>query len=150
MYDVSDPAHPVPVGQFEHGTACDPVIADGNYAYVTLHEGTSCGGDANELDVVDITNISNSQLVKSYPLQRPEGLSKDGSLLFVCDSTNVKVFDATNASALILKQSIASKSPYDVIADNNKLIVVTAYGLYQYDYSNINSIKLLSFMSAKQ
>ena len=149
MYDISDPKHPVSVGQFEHGTACDPVIADAKYAYVTLHSGTYCGGDANELDVVDITNITNSQLVKSYALQSPKGLSKDGSLLFVCDSTNVKVFNAANPSALTLMQSIAGKSPYDVISGNKKLIVVNADGLYQYDYSNINSIKLLSFIAAK-
>ncbi len=150
MYDVSDPQHPVSIGQFEHGTACDPVIADANYAYVTLHSGTYCGGDANELDVVDISNITNSQLVKSYGLVSPKGLSKDGSLLFVCDSTNVKVFNAANPSALTLTQSIASKSPYDVISGNKKLIVVNADGLYQYDYSNINAIKLLSFIAAKR
>ncbi len=150
MYDVSDPAHPVSAGQFTHGTACDPVIADASYAYVTLHSGSYCGGDANELDVVDISNISNSQLLRSYKLQSPKGLSKDGTLLFVCDSTNVKVFNAANPSALVLMQSIASKSPYDVISGNKKLIVVTADGLYQYDYSNINAIKLLSFIAAKR
>ncbi len=149
MYDVSDPEHPVSAGQFTHGTACDPVIADASYAYVTLHSGTACGGAANELDVVDITNITNSQLVRSYALQSPKGLSKDGTLLFVCDSTNVKVFNTANPSALTLMQSIASKSPYDVISGNKKLIVVNADGLYQYDYSNINAIRLLSFIAAK-
>lgn len=149
MYDVSDPKHPVSIGQFEHGTACDPVIADANYAYVTLHTGTNCGGDANELDVIEITNITNSQLIRSSALQSPKGLSKDGSLLFVCDLTNVKVFNAANPSALTLIQSIASKSPYDVISGNKKLIVVNADGLYQYDYSNINRINLLSFIAAK-
>jgi hypothetical protein len=150
MYDVSDPKNPVSVGQFEHGRACDPVIADGNYAYVTLHAGTECGGDANELDVIDISNITNSQLVKSYDLESPKGLSKDGSLLFVCDSTNVKVFNAADPLVLTLTQTIASKSPYDVIAENKKLIVVNVDGLYQYDYSNINAIKLLSFIAAKK
>ena len=51
MYDVSNPVQPVKLGEFAHGRACDPVITDGNYAYVTLHAGDGCGGDANELHV---------------------------------------------------------------------------------------------------
>jgi hypothetical protein len=150
MYDVSDPQHPVSVGEFQHGHACDPVIADGNYAYVTLHAGTSCGGEQNELDVIDVHNITNSTLVKTYKLTKPEGLSKDGNLLFVCDNINVRVYDAVNPAGLILVGQINSNEPYDVIAANKKLIVVTADGLYQYDYSNIKNIRLLSFFSAKK
>lgn len=149
MYDISNPRQPVAIGQFEHGRACDPVIADGSYAYITLHAGDACGGDSNELDVVNIQDIKNSTLVKKYDLTKPTGLSKDGNLLFVCDSVNVKIFDATNPSQLKLLQQIKSSSPYDVIAANKKLIVVTGDGLYQYDYTDINKIHLLSFIAAR-
>ena len=57
MYDVSDPKHPVSIGEFKHGRACDPVITDGKYAYVTLHAGDACGGDANELNVIDVKDL---------------------------------------------------------------------------------------------
>jgi len=150
MYDVSDPEKPVSVGQFEHGRACDPVIADGDYAYVTLHAGTTCGGDQNELNVIDIKDMSNSKLVKTYALKKPTGLSKDGDLLFVCDGTEVKVYDAANPAGLVLLKQIKSNEPYDAIAANKRLMVVTADGLYQYDYSNINYIKQLSFIAAKR
>ena len=150
MYDISNPQQPVSIGEFTHGRACDPVIADGNYAYVTLHAGTECGGDANELDVVDIQDIKNSTLAKSYNLLKPTGLAKDGNLLFVCDSVNVKVYDATNPSQLKLIQQLKSNDPYDVIAINKKLIVVTADGLNEYDYSNIDRIGILSFIAAKE
>lgn len=150
IYDVSDPEHPVSSGEFTHGTACDPVIADGNYAYVTLHAGSNCGGAANELDVVNVQDVANSQLVKTYNLTKPEGLSKDGDLLFVCDDANVKVYNATNPSNLILLQQIRSNVPYDVIAAEKNLIVVDADGLYQYDYSNIKNIRRLSFFAAKK
>lgn len=150
VYDISDPQNPVSVGQFEHGQACDPVIADGDYAYVTLHAGDGCGGDQNELDVIDIKDITNSQLVKTYQLIKPTGLSKDGNYLFVCDGTEVKIYNALNPSALKLIKQIKATEPYDVIAANNKMMVVTATGLYQYDYSNINNIRQLSFFAANR
>ncbi len=150
MYDVSNPQHPVSLGEFTHGNACDPVIADGGYAYVTLHTGTFCEGDLNELDVIDVHDILNSTLVKTYNLSKPTGLCKDGNLLFVCDGTEVKVFSADNPAGLVLLQQIKSNQPYDVIAANKKLIVVNADGISQYDYNNIFKIRLLSFIEAKK
>jgi hypothetical protein len=150
MYDVSNPEQPVSIGNFEHGTACDPVIADSNYAYVTLHSGSACGGDKNELDVVNVQDLANSKLVKTYNLSKPTGLSKDGDLLFVCDDTNIKVYNAANPAGLVLLQQITSNKPYDVIAANKKLIVVDDNGISQYDYSNIRNIRMLSFIAAKK
>ncbi len=150
MYDVSDPQHPASIGEFTHGRACDPVITDGSYAYVTLHAGESCGGDVNELNVIDVKDLQKSVLVKSYPLTKPTGLSKDGNLLFICDGTKVKIYNAYNPAKLVLEKEIDSNEPYDVIAYNNKALIVTADGLYQYDYSNINNVRLLSFLAAKK
>lgn len=150
VYDVTDPKHPFQTGQFSHSRACDPVIADGDYAYVTLHIGTSCGGEQNELDVVNVQDITNSFLIKTYNLTKPTGLSKDGDLLFVCDSTNVNVYNAADPINLILLHQIKSNSPYDVIAANKKLVVVNSDGLYQYSYNDINNIRRLSFVSAKR
>ncbi len=150
IYDVSDPRHPAKMGEFTHGRACDPVISDGNYAYVTLHGGDDCGGDQNELDIIDIKDLLNSTLVKTYPLTKPTGLCKDGDLLFICDGTSVKIYNAANPSGLQLLQQIPAKDPYDIIASNNKAIVVTSEGLYQYNYSNMKFIRQLSFLAAKQ
>src|SRR5690606_16325402 len=36
IYDITNPAMPTFVSEFQHGTACDPVVVDENYAYVTL------------------------------------------------------------------------------------------------------------------
>lgn len=151
ILDVSDPVHPRSVGQFSHGRACDPVVTDGTYAYVTLHAGTWCGGTTNELNVVDVQNVLKPVLMKSYQLTKPTGLSKDGNLLFVCDgSDGVKLYDASNVSDLKLLQQIKCNDPYDVIAANNHVLVVTKEGLYQYDYSNPRQIKQLSAYSIKQ
>ena len=41
IYNVVNADAPAPAGQFQHARSCDPVIADDNYAYVTLRSGTN-------------------------------------------------------------------------------------------------------------
>ena len=150
MYDLSNPAKPVQTGQFTHGHSCDPVIADGNYAYVTLHAGTSCGGASNELDVLNVQNPSAATMVRIYPMTKPQGLCKDGNLLFVCDGNmGVKVFNAQDPANLEQLTVSGNSQAYDVIASNQRLLVVADKGLYQYDYSNPSSLKLLSLFPIK-
>ena len=151
MYDLANPTSPVQLGTFSHGRACDPVVTDGEYAYVTLRGGTSCGGNDNELNIVDVKDLMNPVLVKTYPLTGPTGLTKDGNLLFVCDGTSgVRLYDASNPGAIKQLTQIESDEPYDVIAANKKAMIVGKNGLYQYDYSDLNNIRLLSFYSLKQ
>jgi hypothetical protein len=145
IYNVSDPLQPAKLGEFHHGFACDPVIADDNTAYVTLHSGSSCGGSANELNVVDITDLMQPALIKTYPMTSPKGLAKDGDLLFVCDGeSGVKVLDAADAKDIKLKKAIDVKDSYDVIAHGGLLIVVAKDGIYQFDYSDLDNIHALS------
>ena len=133
---------------FTHGTACDPVIANANYAFITLHAGTTCGGSANELDIVDATNIASASLIKSYPMTSPTGLCLDGSLLFVCDQSVVKVFDVSDVDNLNLLSSVPVSNPNDVIAANHVMMVVTTDGLYQFDYTDPGNIHSLSYIPA--
>jgi hypothetical protein len=114
-----------------------------------LHAGDGCGVDANELNVIDVNDLKNSKLIRTYPLTKPTGLSKDGDLLFICDGTDVKVYNAANPGDLRLLQKITSKDPYDVISGDKKAMVVCPDGLYQYDYSDVNNIRQLSFFSIK-
>ncbi|HVS98684.1 MAG TPA: hypothetical protein VHE54_19460 [Puia sp.] len=152
VYSLANKVVPVSVGQFKHGTACDPVIADEQYAYVTLHSGTGCGGSANELDVLSAQDITQSSLVKTYPMNGPTGLGKDGPWLFVCDNPVVRIFDASDPSNLKPLSSLNVKNPFDLIAINHLLLVIGDGGLYEYDYHDpahpvlvshlpINSIK---------
>jgi len=145
MYSLDqDPSSPVAEGVFGHFCSNDPVIAEGNIAYVTLHAGNSCIVSINELEVIDITDIKQPVMLKAYPLTGPIGLSKDGKYLFVCDTDGVKIFDATNPTDLTLVKTIAISKPYDVICINKIAYVSAEGGLYQFDYSNINNIRQLS------
>ena len=145
VFDLSNPAKPARQTQFTHGRACDPVIADDNYAYITLRNGTTCGATLNELEVVDISNLSATNLVKTYSLTNPYGLAKDNNLLFICDGTEgIKMFNAADPLNIALKKHIGGLETYDAIAWNKNLIVVAKDGLYQFDYSNPGDLLLKS------
>ena len=144
VWSISNPAAPAQLGEFTHGTACDPVIANSSYAFVTLRSGTSCGGAANELDILGATDLSNASLLKTYPMTSPSGLCLDGSLLFVCDASVVKVFDASDPDNLQLLSQVGVNNPNDVIAANHVMMVVAADGLYQFDYTDPSHVVALS------
>lgn len=145
IYSVTDPSHPAQLSQFSHVRSCDPVITDGDHAFVTLRSGTTCSGYANQLDVLSISNIIAPELLKSYTLTNPHGLSKDGNTLFICDGKDgLKVFDAADVYNLKLLKQMGEMEAYDAIAFNNIVLVVAEDGLYQYDYTDIANIRLLS------
>ncbi|MDP4213559.1 MAG: hypothetical protein Q8926_13110 [Bacteroidota bacterium] len=145
IFDISDPSTPVKQGSFAHVRTCDPVITDGQHAFVTLRSGTTCQGYTNELDVLDITDLSNPVLLKTYPLTNPRGLCKDGDLLFICDGTDgLKIYDAADINHLTPIKATGGFEANDVIAGNGIAIVLAADGLYQFDYSDIQNIHQIS------
>ena len=145
IYNISNPLNPARQGSFEHVRTCDPVIADDDYAYVTLHSGSRCAGFTNQLEVLNIKNIMSPILLKTYLLTSPRGLSKDGNLLFICDgSDGLKVFNAADPLAINMVKQFAMTEANDVIAHNGIALVIAKDGLYQYDYSNAANIKLIS------
>lgn len=150
IFSLDNPAKPSSIGQFSHGRACDPVIADQNYAYVTLRSGTYCGGASNELDILNAQDLTQVSMLKTYPMTNPSGLGKDGSLLFICDGPDVKVFDVSDPSNLKQLSTIPASGAYDVIASNHVLLVASPTGLDQYDYSDPSHIVALSHLSISQ
>jgi hypothetical protein len=145
IFDISNPASPVSISQFVHARACDPVVADDNYAYVTLRAGTICGAANNELQVINIKNLASPSLFKTYSMTNPYGLCKDGNTMFICDGTDgLKIYNTSDISNFKLIKEIQRIETYDVIAFNGNALVVAKDGLYQYDYSDLNNIHLTS------
>jgi hypothetical protein len=146
MYNVqATPSTPALIGQFTHVRGCDPVIADDNYAYITINDSSACLGSNNELQIIDIKDFANSYMVTSYQLTHPVGLSKDGNKLFVCDGKEgLKIYDASDVTKLKLIRQLHDSEVYDVISENGLAIVVAKDGIYQYDYSDAGNIHLVS------
>lgn len=144
IYDITDPAAPSMVSEFEHGTACDPVVVDGDYAYVTLRGGNWCGATESGLFIVDISDIANPELAVQYPMDEPYGLGIREEKLFLCDgSSGLKVYDKTDINDLKELNHFEDIITFDVIPLENHLIMVGDGILYQYEYLD-SGIKLVS------
>ena len=144
IYDISSPATPTFVSEFQHGTACDPVVVDGDYAYVTLRGGNMCGATESGLYIVDISNIENPELAITYPMDGPYGLGIRDEKIFICDgASGLKVYDKTDINNLIELNHFEDIVTYDVIPMENHLIMVGDEILYQYEYLD-GGIKLIS------
>lgn len=150
VYNITSPFSPFSLTFFTHATSCDPVIVDDTLAYITLRTGTNCRGNLNVLDIVSIKDITKPKTVVSYFMTNPHGLGKDGDLLFVCDgSAGLKVYNTADPK-LILDNLIFTYpgiNAFDVIPVGKVLVLIGDGGLYQYDYTNIKNITLLSKIS---
>jgi len=153
IYDISNGANPTLDSQFQHARACDPVVVKDQYAYVTLRGGTPCEGFNNQLDVIDISNLHQPRLLKTYEMDSPYGLAiTEKDVLYVCDGeSGLRVFDATDPLDLDEVHRKKDFSTYDVIAlENEVLMVIGAEGLYQYDASNKKKLKELSLIAVEK
>ena len=150
IFDLINPRKPNQISSYDHITACDPVVVDGQYAYVTLRTGTMCTNGQNLLEVIDISSITNPFSVKSYPMFNPHGLGVDGNLLFVCDGeAGLKIYDKTDPLEIISHQvaHYPDFNTYDVIPLNDILMLIGNGGIYQYDYSDPDNIIQISHIA---
>jgi hypothetical protein len=150
IFDNSNPTMPTQLAAFAHARACDPVVVKDDFAYVTLRDGSACEGFVNQLDLVDISTITNPVLVKSFPMDNPHGLSIKDNSLFLCEGDfGLKSFDITDPAALSqhLLDHETGIHAFDAIAlpgSANLLLVIGEDGFYQYNFDNPSNLKLLS------
>lgn len=147
IFDIAQPTQPGLISQYQHVNSCDPVVVDGDYAYVTLRGGTVCNSYTNQLEVINIKDLKSPYVEKIYPMVNPHGLGIDNGTLFICDgSAGLKIFDAKDIykitdNALAHYDKI---NAFDIIPHGKTAMVIGTDGLYQYDYSDIKKIQLLS------
>lgn len=156
IYDLENPTNPTQLSTFTHGRACDPVFVDGDKAYVTLRNGTACNNAINQLLIVDISNLRLPQLLKSYPMKNPRGLSVLDSTLYLCDD-GLKIFDVKDWNTVDknMKSQIANFDTYDVISyyettTQKVAMVIGSDGFYQFDVTNPEQPKELSKIPVSQ
>jgi hypothetical protein len=147
IVDASDEFNPYFVSGFSHATACDPVVAFGNTAYITVRGGTTCGAIEDQVNVIDITDIANPTLISTYLLNQPYGLGiKNGILYVCCGSEGLKVFDAANSANLTL-QNTYSSDVTDVIPLDSHLITVGNNQITQYSYGTDFTLQPISVVT---
>ncbi|WP_420575008.1 LVIVD repeat-containing protein [Kordia sp.] len=150
IYDISQPSSPQYISEFDHMRFCDPVVVDGDYAYVTLRAGASCSMEGetqmldSRLEIIDISDIYNPQLVETYIMDEPYGLGVKDDRLFICDgSAGLKVYNKSDISNLQLLQNYNTNDAYDVIPMVDKLLMIGNNTLTQYNYT-ATGIELIS------
>ncbi len=147
IFDITSPSNPQFVSEFQHGTACDPVVVDNDYAYITLRAGNLCGALDSSLLIVDISDLNDPKLKKSYLMDNPYGLGIKDDLLFICDGTSgLKVYNKTNVEDLQLVDQFENINTFDVIPLDDHLLMIGRDVLYQYTYTD-EGISLLSQFS---
>ncbi len=149
-YDVSNPASPRYLSMHEHFTACDPVVANDEYAFITLRGGNTCGGVTQDmLEIVDISDIMRPSTVEEVWMSNPHGLAIDNEdeLVFVCDGTaGLKVYNYSERGRVGQNKlaEVNDMQTYDVISFRNILHVIGTDGLRQYEYNSSGNLQTLS------
>lgn len=146
IYSAKDLRNPQFLSVYEHVWACDPVVANEKYAFVTLNsdDNFGCFRGINQLEIVNIENLRSPYVEEVYPMTQPKGLGLDDSLLFVCDQ-GLKVFDFNTPQDLkqISNHNISAFDVIPAISNYEILFVIGDEGLYQYQYRNA-TLELLS------
>ncbi|MBC7885687.1 MAG: hypothetical protein H7X99_09445 [Saprospiraceae bacterium] len=152
IFDNSTPEAPVLLSTFEHARACDPVIVYENTAYVTLRNGSECNGFINQLDVIDITNVLQPNLIKSYPMKHPHGLSySDGKIFLAEGDFGFKVLNVEDPGKINEITSIENIHCYDMISlSKERLFVIGDDGFYQFNVSDPKMPKVVSVIKINQ
>ena len=146
ILSLDEPSVPILLSTYQHVTACDPVVVDGNRAYVTLRAGNFCGGTQNLLEVIDISDKYEPKRMVSYAMTEPYGLGVDNNTLFICEGEyGLKVYDSADPYEITSHKiaEFADIHAHDVIPLASFLFMIGEDGFYIYDYSDLEDISLM-------
>lgn len=147
IYSLADPANPQYQSFFQHFFGCDPVVVQGDYAYVTVRADAPCraGQDASQLYVVDVSDPVNPIGLIDEEVITPYGLGVSDSLLFLCRGDNgLELFHAFPPDSVVSQIVVDSIHAWDVIPHNQVLLVTGEDGIFQYDFTDPYRLTLLS------
>ena len=137
--------NPIYMSSFLHATGCDPVVVEENTAYITVRGGNSCGAIGDQVNVIDVSDISNPTEYSTYFLSNPYGLGIKNQILYVCNDTGINVFNAQNPNDIVLENTYESNSK-DVIPLSTHLITVGENTIHQYNYADNFGLELISII----
>lgn len=148
LFDNRQPSSPVLMSEYSHWTSCDPVVVEGTTAYVTLRGGRTCDGFVNQLEIIDVEDITAPRLISTWPMVGPYGLAIRDEVLYLCDgNAGLKVFDVATPEAIVSLTTDQRMNTYDVISlSDSHLLCVGEDGLYQFDTTDKNKLLLLSII----
>jgi hypothetical protein len=142
IYDISIPASPHKLTLFQHIRSCDPVVAENNYAYITLNaSNTQCWRGLNEMQIVDIHDLSAPYLKTTYNLTSPRGIDIHNDTLYVCDD-GLRILDVSDKNTPFEIAHFYDVSAEDVIYTQGRLLTTGPGGFTQYTINSSGISKL--------
>lgn len=143
IVSLEDEFNPIYMSSFLHATGCDPVVVEGFTAYITVRGGNSCGAVEDQINVIDVSDISAPTEYSTYFLSNPYGLGVKDEVLYVCNDEGINVFDAQNPSEIVLENTYDSNAK-DIIPLQSHLIAVGENVIHQYNYVGDFELELIS------
>lgn len=133
----------------DHFVSCDPVVVEGDYAFVTLHSSKNeitrtrrCGMRSQDvLQVYDISDKKHPEMLMEQFLYNPHGLGVSGDKIYVCEGDKgLKILEISDWEKIHLSVEFPtlytdeSFHAYDVIVEPEQgiLFLVGKDGLRQY------------------
>ncbi|WP_138433547.1 LVIVD repeat-containing protein [Winogradskyella algicola] len=139
---LQDEFNPAYTSSFLHATGCDPVVVEENTAYITIRGGNSCGAIEDQVNVIDVSDITSPLEYSSYFLASPYGLGIKDNILYVCNDDGINVFNAENPSNIVLENTYNVDSK-DVIPLSSHLISVGDNVIHQFNYTDNFGLELI-------
>ena len=142
IVSLEDVFNPVYTSSFLHATGCDPVVVEENTAYITVRGGNSCGAIDDQVNVIDVTDISSPIEYSTYFLSNPYGLGVKSDILYVCNDDGINVFNAENPNQIVLENTYDVNAK-DVIPLSSHLIAVGENVINQFNYTDNFGLELI-------
>lgn len=137
IFDRARPDHPAQVGKIEHARACDPVVVEGETAYVTLRSGNNCGATPDELMAVDVAEPSSPHVIAHRPTKTPYGLAVGGELLYVSNGDHgFELVDVSDPADPVRRAAWSNAPTRDFIWSGDVLFVLSNRDLKIYNVSD--------------
>lgn len=150
IFQIEADGTPAMQSQIRHFAACDPVVANDSFAYVTLRV-SSCAGlfrpeiAEDVLNIYDVQDVEDPTPLASYPMNDPRGLGLLGNVLFVCEGSNgLKVLDVSDPADVNTIGQLENIHANDVIVLEDALLVIGPEAIIQLDHTDPSALVILS------
>lgn len=148
IYGLNSELYPNFASKYLHVISCDPVIVKGDYAFVTLSAGSGCRLGLNQLEIINIEDLTKPSIVSTFPMENPQGLAVEGTTLIVAEGDfGFKVYDIKKTEgkfSLELLSSQTSHHAYDVLIDGTQASIIGRDGVYVYDIKDPKNLILIN------
>ena len=151
LYEIQSDGSVVRKSFYPHFNSCDPVVAEGQFAYSTIRSGVECRtrDTINQLEILDVSDISKPKSLSIVKMTFPIGLGIDGDYLFVCDKEGLRILNVADRKNPKEIHYLKGIDAVDVIVLDKNLLIIGKEKLTQISYKNIANPMVISTLNLK-